>query len=212
MSVAILVPVLNRPRSVAPLLAAIRESTPHPHRVLFICDTGDRTERDAIARADGWMICPGGSYASKIRAGVHVTDEPLVFLAADDLRFHPGWLEACLDAMVDDVQVVGVNDRIRRRRRPTHATHFLMTREYALLPAIDGRAGPLSDAYSHSFVDDELIATATHRGVYAYAPHAIVEHRHWLNRTAPDDETYRRGRARFDADRDTFTKRSALWT
>jgi hypothetical protein len=66
--------------------------------------------------------------------------------------------------------------------------------------------------YSHCFVDDELIATATSRGAYIYAGDCIVEHHHWMNRSAPDDETYRRGRAHFDADREVFNARSALWT
>lgn len=210
--VAILVPVLNRPQNVPPLLDSIRASTPDPYRVLFICDPGDIAEQDAIARDGGWMISPGGGYAAKIRAGVAATTEPLVFLGADDLRFQPGWLQAARAAMRDGAQVVGVNDQIVRRRRPAHATHFLITREYAQRPAIDGQPGPLSTAYSHSFVDDELIATATHRGVYAYAPRSIVEHRHWVNRKAHDDDTYQRGRARFETDRATFQRRVKLWT
>ncbi len=210
--VVILVPVLNRPQNVAPLLASIRATTPEPYRVLFLCDPGDRAEQDAIGMAGGWMISPGGGYAAKIRGGVQATDEPLVFLGADDLHFHPGWLEACCAVMAAGARVVGVNDGIRRRRgRRDHATHFLMTREYALQPAIDGGPGPLSEAYDHSFVDDELIATATRRGVYAYAPHAVVEHRHWMNDTAPDDDTYRRGRANFHADREMFARRSEMW-
>ena len=210
--VAILVPVLARPQNAAPLLQSIHASTPSPFRVLFICDPGDIAEQGAIARCGGWMISPGGSYAAKIRAGIAATDEPLVFLAADDLRFQPGWLDAARAAISDGAQVVGANDRIRRRHRPAHATHFLVTREYALLPTIDGGPGPLSDAYSHSFVDDELIATAKHRGAYAYAPRAVVEHRHWMNRTAPDDDVYRLGRVRFEQDRSIFTRRSKLWT
>jgi hypothetical protein len=67
-SVAILVPVLNRPANVAPLMESISTTTPDPYRVLFICDPGDRAEQDAIASQGGWMISPGGSYASKINA------------------------------------------------------------------------------------------------------------------------------------------------
>lgn len=210
--VAILVPVLNRPQNVRPLLGSIREATPEPHRVLFICDPGDTAEQDAIAAAGGEMISPGGSYARKIRCGIDATTEPLVFLGADDLRFHRGWLDAASALVRDGVQVVGVNDMIRRRDRPAHATHFLVARGYANQPCIDGSPGPLSAAYHHNFVDDELIATAKHRGVYAYTPRARVQHKHWMNRTAPDDDTYRRGRERFEADRATFNQRSALWT
>ncbi len=212
MSLAILVPVLARPQNVEPLLASINTSTPQPHRVLFICDPGDIAEQDAVARAGGQMISPGGSYPQKIRAGVAATTEGLLFLGADDLRFETGWLTAAQAAITAGAHVVGVNDCIPRRRRRVHATHFLMTREYAHRPCADGKPGPLSDAYKHNFCDDELIATATHRGVYAHAARARVRHLHPMVRTAPDDATYRQGRAGFDEDRVTFIGRAPLWT
>lgn len=209
--VAVLVPVLNRPQNVKPLLASIEATTPKPWRCLWLCDPGDRAEQDEIAMAGGWMLSPGGTYAAKIAAGIAATDELLVFLGADDLRFEAGWLEAAV-AKMPGAQVVGVNDCIRRPHRPQHATHFLMTREYALLPCIDGSPGPLAQAYSHSWVDDECIATARKRGAYAYAPCSRVRHLHPMASTAPDDATYQLGRARFRQDKRTFLRRSALWT
>lgn len=213
MSLAILVPVLRRPQNIGPLLNSIRLSTPmaSASRVLFIADPDDHREHTAIAAAGGSMIAPGGSYAEKIRAGIDATTDELVFLAADDLFFTPGWLPAAMSHIRDGVHVVGVNDTIVRERRPEHATHFLMTREYALLPCLDGEPGPLSQAYSHSFTDDELIATARARGAYAYARDSIVEHRHWMNDAAPDDATYQQGRAQFRRDRKIFMRRSHLW-
>ncbi len=105
-----------------------------------------------------------------------------------------------------------MNDLIRRRPgREGHATHFLMTRAAATLPTMDGKPGPLSQAYSHSFVDDELIATATKRGMYAYEPRARVRHSHPMA-GGEDDDTYRRGRARFRQDHRLFIRRSRLWT
>lgn len=208
---AILVPVLNRPQNVAPLLESIYAATPGPYRVLFICDPGDVEQQDAIAAEGCRMISPGGSYAAKIRAGVAATSDRLLFIGADDLRFESGWLDEALRPM-PAAQVVGVNDCIKRSHRPEHATHFLVMRDYALRPCIDGSPGPLSDAYSHSFVDDELIATAKRRGVYAYARRARVQHLHPMASTAADDDTYRRGRAQFRQDRKTFARRSTLWT
>lgn len=212
MSVAILVPALARPQSVAPFMEAVKAFTPEPYRVLWICDPGDVPEQDAIARAGGWMISPGGGYAQKIRAGVQATDEPLVFTAADDLQFTADWLGAATARMTDTIDVVGVNDGIRRKRRPEHATHFLMTRAYALRPTADGRPGPFSDVYAHSFTDDEFLATAESRGAYVYAPDALVRHKHWMNGLAPDDSTYRLGRVQFHRDRQTFQMRTHLWT
>ena len=203
----ILVPVLARPHRVEPMLESIRSATPEA-RVLFIADPDDEAEIDAVEAAGLEPLIYAGTYAEKINMGVAATFEPLVFLGADDLHFRDGWLTAALKKLEG---VVGVNDLIRRRRRQNHATHFLLTRDYAQLPTIDDHAGPLSTAYHHNFVDDELIATAKSRGVYAYAKSAVVEHQHPMMRTAPLDDTYRRGLSRFEDDKQTFNQRRLLW-
>lgn len=209
---AILVPVLGRPHRVRPLLNSIRLATPDA-RVLFLPDPEDAAEREAIAANDAEELPVRGSYASKINAGVAHTTEPLIFTGADDLYFHRGWLAAATFELTEPTAVVGVNDLIRRRQgRRGHATHFLMTRSYAEQPTIDGAQGPMFCGYDHSFVDDELIATATHRGAYAYAGDALVEHQHFMNGTAPDDDTYRKGRAYFRRDQRMFLWRARLWT
>jgi hypothetical protein len=218
----ILVPVLERPHRVAPLLNSIEATTPEA-RVWFLGQLYDAEEAAAIGRefkerdGNGLRInhnLEGGSYAQKCnRAVAHPkVTEPLIFLGADDLDFKPGWLDAAKAAMTDDVEVVGVNDLLRRRpRRRQHATHFLTTRAYAERPTIDGGRGPLHEGYGHNFVDDELIATASARGAYAYAEGSHVEHLHWMNGRAEEDETYKRGRALFEADRIRFQEREHLW-
>lgn len=212
MTVAILVPVLARPHRVQPLLDSVRAATPQPHSVLFICDPNDREEIAACERASADKLCCAGNYATKIAAGVAATSEPLIFTGADDLEFQPGWLPAAMRHLEDGVEVVGVNDLLPRRPgRERHATHFLMVRSYAEQPTIDNQPGPFFRGYSHSFVDDELIATATVRDVYAYAPDAHVAHLHPMAGSAPDDDTYRRGRAQFRQDRRLFLRRSSMW-
>lgn len=214
---AVLVPVLGRPHRAAPLVEAFKAATPHPHDLVFVAEPDDREEIDAIERVQDagnrhvGLTREPGSYAHKINVACGQTRAPLLFLAADDLVPQPGWLEAAYDAMVGGVEVVGVNDLIDRRpERRGHATHFLVTRAYAQRPTIDGRCGPLSEEFDHSFCDDELIGTASKRGVYAYAEHAHVRHDHPMS-GAPDDETYRKGRAQFHADRKLFMQRRRLW-
>lgn len=209
---AVLVPVLRRPHRVRPLLDTFRAATPGTPRVVFICDPDDEPEREAVAEAGGEELVVSGGYATKVNAAVAVTDEPLIFLAADDIHPEPGWLDAANAELQGEIGVVGVNDLISRRPgREGHATHFLMARWYAVLPTIDGSCGPLCEAYTHSFVDDELIATATRRGAYTYAPNAHVRHEHPMNGTADDDDTYRKGRQHFRDDRRLFQRRSRLW-
>ncbi len=216
---AILVPVLERPHRVAPLLDSIEASTPGAH-VLFLADPGDAAERAAIVegmraqRSDLSIgaLLDGGNYAEKINDGARRFLADFIFLAADDLEFQAGWFEAAKAAMTDGAEVVGVNDLLRRRAaRRGHATHFLISRSYLDCGTIDEPEKLLHEGYDHSFVDDELIATAKKRGVYAYAAEARVRHLHWMGRSAPDDATYRKGRARFEHDRGLFHERSALW-
>lgn len=206
-----LVPVLRRPQNVKPLLESIRSTTPQAH-VVFIADPDDVEEQRAILKTDARMILLGGSYARKVNAAVKATTEDLLFIGADDLTFLPGWFEAARARLSDETQVVGVNDLIERRpERKDHATHFLMTREYAEQPCIDGGPGPLCERYDHSWVDNELIATATKRGVYAYAKDSHVRHEHPMA-GGEDDDVYRKGRARFRQDHTLFLRRSRLWT
>lgn len=212
-----LVPVLGRPQYVRPLLDSIERTTPTA-RVLFLADPGDEAERRAIRRErERPTLCvdavaTGGGWAAKINAGVRHTDEPLIFLGADDLRPRPGWFEAAKKRLLPPVGVVGVDDLIDRPRRPQHATHFLMTREYAERGTIDGAAGPVHEGYGHWHCDDELIATAIARGAYAYAPEAQMEHLHPMVDPDLDDATYQRGRSQARTDRRTFLQRRSLWT
>lgn len=210
--VVILVPVLGRPHRVQPLLHNIAAATPQPHRVVFIPDPGDHAERDAIAAAGAEQIPWPGGYAAKINQATRATSEPLLFFAADDLTFHAGWLPAATRRVNAAVHVVGVNDLIARRTsRRKHATHFLVTRQYVDLACIDGTPGPLHDGYRHNFVDDEFIGTAEQRRAYRYAADAHVQHDHPMI-GAPDDATYRKGRASWQHDQELYKRRRRLWT
>lgn len=210
---AILVPVLGRPHRVAPLLLSIAASTPEPYRVLFICDPDDTPMIAAVAEADADWIEIAGNYAEKINAGVEATDESLIFCGADDLDFHPGWLEAAQAELAPEVGVVGTQDLCNQRViRGEHSTHSLLTREYAEMPLIDGGPGPLCPLYEHEFVDDELVGTAKKRGAFAFAHEAIVEHLHPDANKAPMDPLYAAQGARMRRSRRTFNQRQPLWT
>jgi len=207
---AVLIPVLERPHRVVPVVDAFLQTC--DCTVHFIADQNDADEIKEIKRdGRGRLLVKNGSYSLKINYGVEVTHEPLLFLGADDLEPQPGWFDAARTWLgLPDIEVVGVNDLLRRDR--DHATHFLITRRYAEQPLLDGARGPLCEGYSHWYCDDELIATARHRGVYAYAESAHVKHLHYLTGDAPDDDTYRKGRSQARADGRRFEERSRLWT
>lgn len=216
--VAVLIPVLRRPHRVVPLLESIEKNTPTDHRALFLCTEDDEAQQQAIDAVGGeYEVLPGawghGDYARKINHGIRVTNEPLIFMAADDLAFHPDWLERAASRLTDGVQVVGTNDLGNARvMRGEHSTHSLLTRQYAERGTIDEPDKVLHEGYPHEFVDDEFVATAKHRGVFGFAGDSIVEHLHPLWGKAPTDELYDQHASRMRLGRRLFEGRQSLWT
>lgn len=215
--VVILVPVLDRPGHVAPLVESITAATPEPHRVVFIATRGDTAQIDAIhavPNVDLLQIDEPGTYVRKINAGFTATTEPLVFAAADDLRFHPGWYPAATAHLTDQIQVVGTNDlgnpRVMAGR---HATHNLFTRDYIDRRGgtVDGPGLVMHDGYRHWYCDDEFVGTAQRRGVWAFAPDSHVEHLHPIFGKGEMDDTYILGRAHNLEDRNRYRSRRRLW-
>lgn len=213
----ILVPVLRRPHRVAPLLESVTLNTTGPYRVLFLADDNDQAEVDAIEPYVGTLVqllrIHDGNYAHKINVGVRATSEPLLLFGADDLEFHPGWLEAAKAKLRDGVGVVGTNDLCNPRSAAgTLATHPLVTREYTKLGTIDNPGQVLHEGYPHEFCDDEFTETAKHRKAFDHAPDSIVEHLHPMVGKAPTDDIYDQMRFRMRIGRRIYRRRRPLWT
>lgn len=207
MSLAVLVPVLGRPHRVEPTLKGF-----DGFHVLFIADPHDHEEIAALEEAGADFITVHGNYATKIHRGVQATTEPLIFTGADDLDPSPDWFAKAHAHLGNGCEVVGVNDLCSQRvQAGIHATHFLMTRDYANEPTIDGGPGPFHQGYSHWYCDDEFVATAQRRDAIKFALDSHVQHLHPMIGTAPDDETYQKGRSKRHADKRLFLRRRQLW-
>jgi hypothetical protein len=186
--------------------------------VLFICSSGDVAEMEAIDEvgAERLLVGPSGpgDYAKKINAGYEATEGPFLFLGADDLKFHPGWLEAALEPMSDErIGVVGTQDLGNPSvKRGEHATHSLVRRSYVdAFGTIDEAGKVLSEAYPHEFVDNELVETAKARGAWAFADDSVVEHLHPSWGKSPVDELYAQQRRRMREGRRIYQHRRKLW-
>jgi hypothetical protein len=215
---AVVVPMLGRPHRVAPLLESLDATAPGC-RVMFVLTLGDQAvaaEVDRHSRPRAMVRPkPQADYATKINAGVRVTDAPLVFTGADDLRFHAGWFEAATAKLAPGVGVVGTNDLGSPRvQAGDHATHMLLTRQYIdEHGTADERGKVYHEGYWHEWVDDEAVATAKSRGAWAMALDSHVEHLHPDWGKAPPDGLYlARRRARMDQGRALFRTRQRLWT
>lgn len=218
--IAILIPVLGRPHRVAPLvesiLAASKVTACTPY---FLVSPNDELEMVAVDETPGAVlqVMPfehgPGDYARKMNWGFANTSEPFVFLAADDLRFLPGWAERAVACWYEtNACVVGTNDLGSQRvQSGQHSTHTLVSREYGECGTIDDEKRLLHEGYFHNFVDDEFVQTASYRGTYAQALDCRVEHLHPNWGKAKTDRTYSIGQQHFADDRVLYNKRRALW-
>jgi hypothetical protein len=217
-SVAVLIPVLDRPHRVEPLVESLRATEPRAIPT-FLVTPGDDAELAAVRAVGGdyWVVgwdAGAGDYARKMNYGFTHTLEEWKFLAADDLVFHPGWLDACLAAHArTDACVIGTNDLgnglvISGR----HSTHSLVHRDYLECGTVDAPGLLLHEGYDHNFVDTEFVETAIWRGTFAPARDALVEHLHPFWHKSATDATYLKGQRAYHDDQRLFQTRRRLWT
>lgn len=217
-SIAVIVPVLGRPKRAAPLVQSVAAAATVPTRVVFVCTPGDTAEITACEATGATVIVLDvrrgrGDYARKVNAGYRATDEPWLFQAADDLVFRHGWDAVALAAAAESkAGVIGTRDLGNdRTKRGTHSTHSLIARWYVdRHGTIDNQRAVLHEGYHHNFCDDELVETAKARGLWCMS-NAVVEHMHPHWRKGDMDTTYRIGLARFGEDRRLFQSRGRLW-
>lgn len=208
----VLIPVLNRPHRAQLLVDSLSKSTKVPITVFFICSPNDGEEIAACKKTGAEVLivpwaAARGDYPRKINYGYANTHQEWLFTGADDLRFHQRWAEHALGC---DKRVIGTADlgNPESRRSGNFSTHVLVARSYVSeLGTIDGPGQVLSEAYDHNWCDRELSATARHRGEWAYARTAVVEHLHFHWGKSKEDATYRKGLRNFDSDRRTYVTR-----
>jgi len=208
--VAILVPVLDRPHRIEPLLESISSATSVPHRVIFAAS--DQPTIDVLERCGAWYLRDNGgdegSYPKRINRLFRETTEPYVLLAADDLAFRPRWFENAMKVMETVDGVVGINDL-----HNALGVHFLVSRNYVdtLGGAADQPGQVLHEGYRHAYCDDELRHTAKHRNRWGYADDAIIEHLHPGAGKAKSDAVYVIGNASMVQGYMIFNSRRHLW-
>lgn len=222
---SILVPVLQRPQNVEPLINSVWEATTGvSFQIVFITSNRDGAERNEVERMIGQFgsiiehfTLPGpmpGDYARKINfAYLHTTAEWL-FLAADDIKPHPDWfINAKRLANATGKRVIGTQDLGNARvLRGEHSTHTLVHRTYVEeWGTIDQADKVLHEGYPHEFVDDEFIETASHRNEFVFCHDSVVEHLHPLWGKSPTDRLYQQHNKRMNQGRRIYMARKRMW-
>lgn len=198
-TLAILIPVLDRPESAALVADSIRSNTIRDAEILFLCSPDDLDEIHACEETGERTVVVDwpaghGDYARKINAGYLLTETDWIFTAADDLDFHAAWDRAIDRA--EGAAVIGTQDLCNPAvKAGRHSTHTLVARSYVGglgATYTDGPGVVLHEGYAHQWVDSELVDAARARGVWRFDRDAIVKHLHPICGENEMDETYRK--------------------
>lgn len=224
MTVAVLIPVLNRPHRVGPLVESIRNSEKEIELApLFLVSPGDTEElREVELSGADYLVtdwpAEHGDYAKKINLGCREVEAEWFLAGADDLVFQPGWADIAIKVgEKEGKRFVGTNDRANPMvMRGKHATHPLVYRSYIeSLGTIDEPGKLYHEGYSHQCVDNEACGTAIFRGEFVFAQYAIVEHHHPIfprrGVRIPMDSTYEKGMKNGKEDIAILRSREHLW-
>jgi len=210
--IAVLIPTLNRPHRIADLVQNLKDTAPEA-TPYFIIEEHDTASAEAIEAAGANKIVNSrvASYAGAINTAIPLTKEPYLLIGGDDVLFHAGWLEPLLE-LAKDFGLVGTNDLHNPDvLRQTHATHYLITREYSKQGSIDVPENFLHEGYIHNWTDTEAVATAVKRNQWTPCMESKIEHLHWVWGLANQDPTYDKGRTTESIDAGLFQSRRHLW-
>jgi glycosyltransferase involved in cell wall biosynthesis len=213
--IAVLMPTLGRPGNIQRVIDDLEPTAPRNLiDPIFIVEAHDLETIQAIEDVQRTYLVNRRSptYSGAINTAIEATTHDYLFIGADDLHFHDGWTEPLLD-LARHYGMVGTNDL----HNPAvlagdHATHYLVTREYASLGTIDGDEPLLHEGYSHNYCDTEAVATAKFRGQFRPCLKSHVEHIHWAWGLAQMDDTYNKGAKHIHDDDARFNARRHLWT
>lgn len=211
MSVAILVPSLNRGYRMRPLVTNIHAATTVPHKIYF-CVSDDESKRELDALGE-WYLDDSDSddrrYVTRMNKLVrHIGDEETVFFGSDDVFHHLRWYEHAKSVMNQGYHLVVVNDMHNQ-----NGTAALIHRDHIAHAVFDSPGDVFHAGYVHNFADNEQFYTAYLMGEYAKANASFVEHLHpvWGEANAlPWDDTYHGARKGWDHDLALYETRSKL--
>lgn len=203
---AILIPAM-RVQHFERIVANIADVTPQPHFIYWMVSAQEEVdELDSLDQL--YFRDDGGTWGGRLNHMFHHTSEPYVFLGADDLKWHPRWLEHAMSAMKRVDGVVSVNDQWQLQ-----GTSALVSRHYinSMSGCMDEDDVLIHPGYTHHGSETELFETAARRGRYAYCAESVVEHLHFIVNKSEDDEVYALGASRTAYNVALFQKRRQMW-
>ena len=202
---AVLIPAM-RPHLFEGLAQGI-ETTAGPAKAYFMVGTPEG-EKECSRLGVSWFRDEGGTWGERLNYMAQHTTEPYLFLGADDVIFHPTWLNEAQAKMGENDGIVFVADR----QNPS-GTLALVSRMYLnqWSGCLDQPDVLIHPGYHHNFSECELREVGNVRKRCWLQHMATVEHVHWLTGRAEKDEVYELGQSRWDDDERLFRERAAMW-
>jgi hypothetical protein len=210
---AVIVPAM-RYSNAERFMTSLRAST--GLATVYAVAAADETDAIEAWSAAGAQIIlgDGATFAERMNTGYRATSEPWLLVVGDDVLFRPGWLDHAQSIAGDRFHVIGTNDLGNPHvMAGEHATHMLIRRSYIddVGASWDGPKNVCHEGYRHWFVDNEIVAAAQQRGVWAMALGSVIEHLHPAWGKADNDAVYELGQAHAPQDRKLFDRRAAQY-
>lgn len=209
LDICVLLATLNRPAGLVRVLKSLNETA--PNLPVMVATDPDDAEARKLAGYYGCLSCacpeprkgPGYAWNTALRAA---PSHLAYVLAADDLIFKPGWLEATLAALekIGNSGMVGFNDGQKNGKIPGIAiTHYLLTRDFI----IRHNGGVMCCPHYRTWgVDTETTDRAKRAKCFVWAENAHVYH-DWQGESPTADETYKQARPFHARDKETYHRR-----
>jgi GT2 family glycosyltransferase len=218
--IAIVIPTKGRPQLLFPLVWNIAKTTPAgAFQIYFVVNKEDVATRHTIRGFTGpvhLVLTEEHGYPKAANVGFNATNERLVAIVNDDVKFHDGWWDELRKVLTPDVQVIAPNDLSPQTEGGAGCTQPIVRRSYIMSPggAWGERGTVYHEGYQHLFTDTELWQLAQQRGVAKFADNCVIEHLHPDWQKAELDDTYRNGSARrgvWEHDEALYIERQAGW-
>ena len=190
-TITVIMPSRGRPDGAkAAYESAVSMATEKGTKVIVALDEDD-PHRGSYSGAllEDSVVCSGSMVErTNFAANKAAVGERIIGWMADDNRMKTkGWDRAVIDAMVDGVGFVNLNDLFWSEKAPNDKPVNTFTRS-AIIQALGYFANPVM---SHHFMDDtwRILGNSTDSSVYLES--VICEHLHPVNKKAEWDASYR---------------------
>ena len=218
--IAIVCPTMGRAQRLFPLVWNIAKTTPAGvFEIYFVVNVDDAPTQHAVLGIEGpvhMVLTVKKGYPHAVNAGIEGSEEPLIAIVNDDVKFHDGWWEGLQKVLTPVISVIASNDLSPHTASGDACTMPIVKRDYIELHGgAWGEPGvAMHEGYWHNFSETELFDLARYRGVAVFAPECVIEHLHPDWEKGEIDDTYRAGSKRYggwEHDQALYVERAQLW-